>query len=89
MAKAFKPQVRFMTNESAKDYFNHKTNSLYITKTFNTYSEVKKEIRNILINHVGEDLVSVSRHRRGEWGEWFEKWALIHGRPQIVEKGWQ
>jgi hypothetical protein len=33
--------------------------------------------------------VSVYRHRRGEWGEWFEKWAMINGRPQIWKQGWQ
>jgi hypothetical protein len=33
--------------------------------------------------------VSVFRHRRGEWGEWFENWQFNAERePTIVKEGW-
>ncbi len=41
------------------------------------------------INDIYEDEVFVTRSRRGEWGEWFEKWVLINGKPTIIKKGWQ
>lgn len=85
----FKPQVTYMTNDSARDYFNSNRRSMYITEQFKTYTELKKKLREILSNHVGEDPVFVSRSRRGEWGEWFEKWELINGKPTITKKGWQ
>ena len=28
-------------------------------------------------NHIGDDRVFVTRSRRGEWGEWFEKWLMV------------
>ena len=33
--------------------------------------------------------VNVYRHRRGEWGEWFEHWEISNGKPVIVKEGWQ
>lgn len=85
----FKPQVTYMTNDSARDYFNSNRRSMYITEQFKTYTELKKKLREILSNHVGEDPVFVSRSRRGEWGEWFEYWELDNGKPTITKKGWQ
>ena len=74
MAKAFRPQVRVSGESSQRE--------------FPTYSEVKKRMKDLLEVSDNNE-VSVYRHRRGEWGEWFEKWAMINGKPQIFEKGWQ
>lgn len=90
----FKPQVTYMTDTSLHDYKVERlrVTSPSITKSFNTYAELKKALKDyILHNHIGEDddLVTVTRSRRGHWGEWFEKWKLINGVPTIVKKGWQ
>jgi hypothetical protein len=45
-------------------------------------------MRFILEEHIGDRPVFVVRSRRGEWGEWFEHWELINGKPTIVKKGW-
>lgn len=87
----FKPQVRYMTIESLHDYKvgRYGVTSPDITKTFKTYAELKKALKDyILYNHIGDDYVSVNRSRRGEWGEWYEKWAQINGKSTIVKQGW-
>jgi hypothetical protein len=87
----FKPQVTYMTRDSQHDYNvdRYRVRSPYVTKRFNTYAELKKALKDyILHNHIGDDEVCVSRSRRGEWGEWFEKWALVNNKPTIVKQGW-
>lgn len=74
MAKAFRPQVR--------------VNGEFIQKQFPTYSEVKKRMK-YLLEVSDNNEVSVYRHRRGEWGEYYEKWELVNGRPTIIKEGWQ
>jgi hypothetical protein len=52
-----------------------------------TYKEVKSNMKGYL--EICDDEVSVFRHRRGEWGEWFENWQFNHERkPTIVKEGW-
>ena len=88
----FKPQVTYMTDSSLHDYKVERlrVTSPSITKKFNTYAELKKALKDyILDNHIGEDEVFVTRSRRGEWGEWYEKWIKVNGVPKIVKKGWQ
>ncbi len=88
MAKAFRPMVMVSVPRSYYGDFLHDVKNGYIQKTFTTYSEVKKRMRDLLEVSDNNE-VSVYRHRRGEWGEWYEKWALINGKPQIFEEGWQ
>ena len=58
-------------------------------REFNTYAELKKNIRSLIEENQGEtNCLTVSRTRRGEWGEWFEKWSIINGKPQIWKQGW-
>lgn len=87
----FKPQVTYMTRENHLDNrVGYYSVSSRTTERFNTYAELKKALRErILHEHIGEDEVFVSRSRRGEWGEWFEKWALVNGKPTIIKQGWQ
>jgi len=86
MAK-FKPEVTFRTEDSEHKYRNSYSKSRYVTLQFPTYRELKKEIKNILIESL-DDTVHVSRSRRGTWGEWFEHWKLINGKPTIIKQGW-
>ncbi len=88
----FRPQVTYMTSETLYDYRvgRLRCTSPYKTERFKTYAELKKALKDyILDNHIGEDEVFVTRSRRGEWGEWFEKWVKINGKPTIIKKGWQ
>jgi hypothetical protein len=75
MAKAFQPNVAY--------YKGYK----HIQFAVPTYAEVKKNMKTYLSESEGK--VSVYRHRRGEWGEWFEHWELSNGKPTIVKEGWQ
>lgn len=72
MAKLFRPTL--IVDGNAKEY--------------PTYSEVKRNLKNILIKSEEKE-VSVYRSRRGEWGEWFEKWKLNYAnKPVKVREGW-
>ena len=87
----FKPQVSYMTLSSKLDYERGRLRctSPYVQEAFKTYAELKKKMRVILENHIGERPVAVYRSRRGTWGEWFEHWQLVNGKPTIVKQGWQ
>ena len=88
----FKPQVNYMTWNSKHEYDveKYRVKSPYKTEIFKTYAELKKALKDrILHEHIGEDEVFVTRSKRGEFGEWFEKWALVDGKPKITKKGWQ
>jgi hypothetical protein len=57
-------------------------------KLFPTYSILKSNIKNLL-EQAPDNEVTVYRSRRGEWGEWFEKWQFNHARkPVIIKQGW-
>ena len=84
----FKPQITIITNETIREYQNSfgKKNT-YKTISYKTYSELKRNIKRHLIENV-EDTISISRSKRGEWGEWFEIWTLKNGCPIIIKEGW-
>jgi len=88
MAKAFRPQVIVNVPRDYNGEFGDSVSNGHIQRQFATYSEVKKRMRDLLEVSKNNE-VSVYRHRRGEWGEWFEKWAMINGKPQIFKQGWQ
>jgi hypothetical protein len=61
-------------------------------KEFPTYAELKKNLKK-LIQESPDHEVTIFRSRRGEWGEWFEKWILSsynynNGEPIIIKQGW-
>jgi hypothetical protein len=74
MARTFKPFT----------YINHK----YVE--FNTYRDFKKQVKSLFHPNypIEGDDITVFRHRRGEWGEWVEKWQLRNGKPVMVKAGW-
>lgn len=87
----FKPQVSYITRDSCEVYFNaspYKKVSQTITKQFNTYKELKKELPEICEKNIDADGVSVVRSKRGQWGEWFERWENVNGVPTIIKEGW-
>lgn len=88
----FKPQVRYMTRESLHDFKvgRYGITSPYTITAFKTYAELKKALKDyILDTHIGSDEVVVYRSRRGHWGEYYEKWTKINGKPTITKKDWQ
>jgi hypothetical protein len=56
-------------------------------RTFKTYAELKKNLPQAIEDTI-EDYVTVSRSRRGEWGEWFEHWILFNGNLVKIKEGW-
>jgi len=83
MAQSKKPYV-FLNNVYQLDAFQRKTHD---TRTFNTYREILKNLVSLL-KEDRENIVTVYRTRRGEWGEWFEKWGLVDDKPVKLKEGW-
>ena len=52
-----------------------------------TYALVKKQMKRFLEDSYDNE-VDVVRERRGEWGEWFERWSIIDGKPKIIKQTW-
>jgi hypothetical protein len=75
----FKPEVTFKERE----FGEVKTK----TERFSTYREVLKNMKSLLERSF-DDEVCVSRSRRGEWGEWFERWSLRQGKPYKYKATW-
>ena len=76
MAKTFKPMVLYR-NQQGKD----------VSLRISTYAEVKRRM-NAFMNDSFDEYIRVYRHRRGEWGEWFEHWQLVNGKPKVIKEGW-
>lgn len=85
----FKPSVTVTTNESLRNYRNDYSSKLrsYEYHEYSTNDELRKNLKRHL-NQSIDGTVSVSRSRRGSWGEWFENWELKDGKPFIVKQGW-
>ena len=54
---------------------------------FASYAELKKNLKSMILSSYGNE-ITVFRSRRGEWGEWFEKWCMCDGKPKIFKQGW-
>jgi hypothetical protein len=87
MARAFRPSVSVNVPRNYSGEFDKHICNGSIQKSFGTYTEVKRRMRDLL-NLSSDNDVSVYRHRRGEWGEWFEHWSMVNGRPEITRSGW-
>jgi hypothetical protein len=86
MAK-FKPQISFKTAESIHEYNTGWRKRPYDVKEYKTYRKLKQDLKNVLKENL-VDYASVVRSKRGEWGEWFEHWTLVNGKPTIIKQGW-
>lgn len=72
----FKPSIRINNrNFTATSY------------VFNTHKELKRNLLQALLDSYDHE-ATVSRSKRGEWGEWFENWELSNGKPRIIKQGW-
>lgn len=55
---------------------------------YKTYKELKKNLKKHILESWGGE-VDVTRTRRGEWGQWFERWKLtFDGKPYITKQTW-
>ena len=54
---------------------------------FIDYRILKRSMVDLFNEHVGNE-ITVSRSKRGEWGEYFEIWSLVNGKPKIIKEGW-
>jgi len=75
----FKPEVTL----KVKEFGEVKTER----KKFSTYRELVKNMKSLLERSY-DDEVCVLRSRRGEWGEWFERWGWKDGQPHIYKVTW-
>ncbi len=83
----FAPQVSFITEDSIRQYHNGERKSRTNINVYPTYAELKRSIGAVLrASH--DECAFVVRSRRGEFGEWFEHWELVNGKPKIVKEGW-
>lgn len=76
MARSFKPTVSYTSTNGTRRHFS-----------VGTYREVKSRMKEFIDDSCDNE-VCVYRHRRGEWGEWFEHWSMINGKPEITRSGW-
>lgn len=85
----FKPQLTVITEETRREYaMSFGTKTPYKTIQYKTYKELKKNLKKHLTENL-ENPLSVTRSRRGEWGEFYEHWTLgINGEPKIIKQGW-
>ena len=88
MAK-FKPGFWRKTKETERDYRLSTSKKDNEWVEFNTYAELRSNLKKYL-DESPEPYISVYRSRRGEFGEWYEHWALgVNGKPKIIKSGWQ
>jgi len=52
-----------------------------------TYAELRQDVKDMLIRKKCE-VVGVNRSKKGEWGEWYEEWRLVNGKPEIIRETW-
>ncbi len=87
MAKPWKPGFDDpkLVAQNKRRFYNEKPVETW--KTYPTYRELKKHLKEHILNSPDGQL-HVFRHRRGDWGQWYEIWELRHGKPVIVDQGW-
>jgi hypothetical protein len=87
MAK-FRPEIQYITTESLEDYNNNGRRNPYKILQYNSYKELKKDLPGILKIAV-RNHATVTRYRRGCYGEWCEQWQLnLNNKPIILEQNW-
>ena len=83
----FKPQATFTTDENIREYRNGMSKSRNTINVFPTYRKLRAALKAMLLaSH--DERVEVSRSKRGEWGEWFEVWEMVNGKPKITKQTW-
>jgi len=81
------PTLYNQTEKSQHEWRNSRSKSPDACLVYQRYSDLKKDLPKHLSEAV-DNKVQVYRKRRGQWGEWFEHWALDNGTPYIENEGW-
>lgn len=90
----FKPAVSYISDKSLREWQNagywvKPQPSKSETHVYDTYRELKKDLKEHCQRSIEVEGVYVVRSRRGHWGEWFEYWKLgADGEPYIDREGW-
>lgn len=77
---SFKPYAIINITETTSEIRGH-------YRQFKTYQELKKNLGDLL-KESNDNEVHVLRSRRGQWGEWNEKWKLVNNKPTKYWEGW-
>ena len=87
MARSRKPGFWVTTEETRRNCRNgmSKHESAYIYA--DTYRKLKQELKTYIPLSVTDE-VTICRQRRGNWGEYYETWRMVQGKPKIVKQGW-
>ena len=56
-------------------------------RSYSTYRELKRHLIEAIQESETKE-VTVSRSKRGEWGEYYEKWHMRGNQPKIFNQGW-
>lgn len=56
-------------------------------RSFPTFKELKKNLKTLIKENGGQE-ITIYRSRRGEWGEWWEKWILTGEKLRKTGAGW-
>ena len=60
-----------------------------VTETFDTYAKLRSSMKAMMDDSI-DDVIRVTRTRRGEWGQWFEVWERNNhtNKITIVKQTW-
>ena len=61
------------SNKPWADYYNR--DGKHVSKVFPTYAKLRRAMKTMMSDSI-DNIVGVTRTRRGEWGQWFERWAI-------------
>lgn len=87
MSARFPPQATYVSRDSLRAYNNGTRKIKNEMKQFDSYAELKSKLKEMIAESIDGE-VYVVRSRKGEWGEWFEYWKIINGKPMITKEGW-
>jgi hypothetical protein len=86
-----KPYIQLTVGEKPQSYFNDNSPQRINHRDyvdFPTYRKLLSELRKCSRVCTETWEVYVFRSRRGEWGEWFEKWSASNGKLTKIKYGW-
>jgi hypothetical protein len=86
MSLRWKPCCCLPNENYTGEYWSKQPKTKHVT--YNTYAELKKDLPNLIKLDDDPEGLFVLRSRRGEWGEWFERWKMVDGKPKIIKQGW-
>ena len=53
-------------------------------RVFDTYTKLRGAMRTMMSDSL-DNTIDVIRTRRGEWGEWFERWSINEDNNKLVK----